>query len=65
MSTEPATTPRPRGRGLLSLLVGIVGLLIVLALWFVTTGNRLVALQENVNTAWAQVETVLAASLRL
>jgi LemA protein len=28
-------------------------------IWFVTAGNRLVALQENVNTSWAQVETVL------
>jgi LemA protein len=58
MSTEPATAPRPRGRGILALLA-IVGLAIVLGLWFVSTGNRLVALQENVNTAWAQVETVL------
>ena len=58
MSTEPATTPQPRGRGLMALLV-IVGLVIVLGFWFVATGNRLVALQESVNTAWAQVETVL------
>ncbi len=58
MSTEPATPAPARGRGLIA-LIGIVGLLIVLAIWFVSTGNRLVALQENVNTAWAQVETVL------
>jgi LemA protein len=58
MSTEPATIPRPGGRGILALLA-VVGLAIVLGLWFVSTGNRLVALQENVNTAWAQVETVL------
>jgi len=58
MSTEPATTPGPRGRGLLA-LAAVVVLLIILGIWFVAAGNRLVALQENVNTAWAQVETVL------
>ena len=58
MSTEIATRPSARGRGL-PILLGIVGLVIVLGLWFVSAGNRLVALQENVNTAWAQVETVL------
>ena len=58
MSTEPATTPAPRRRGLPTLLV-VLGLLIVVGIWFVTAGNRLVALQENVNTSWAQVETVL------
>jgi LemA protein len=58
MSTAPATPAPGRGRGFVA-LIGIVGLLIVLAIWFVSTGNRLVALQENVNTAWAQVETVL------
>jgi len=58
MSTEPATTPRPVGRGLLA-LAALVVLLIALGIWFVATGNRLVALEENVNTAWAQVETVL------
>lgn len=58
MSTEMPTSPSARGRGL-PILLGIVGLVIVLGLWFVSAGNRLVALQENVNTAWAQVETVL------
>ena len=58
MSTEPATTPAPRRRGLPTLLV-VLGLLIVVGIWFVTAGNRLVALQENVNTSLAQVETVL------
>ena len=27
--------------------------------WFVSLNNRFVALQENVHSAWAQVETVL------
>lgn len=58
MSTESATAPKARGPGL-PILLGVVGLLVVLGIWFVTVGNRLVALQENVNTAWAQVETVL------
>jgi LemA protein len=33
--------------------------LIVLVAWFVAINNRFVALQENVHSAWAQVETVL------
>lgn len=58
MSSEVATTPPTRGRGLTILLVA-VGLVVLAGIWFVSTSNRLVALQENVNTAWAQVETVL------
>jgi LemA protein len=58
MSTEPAAPPRPVGRGLLA-LAALAVLVIALGIWFVAAGNRLVALQENVNTAWAQVETVL------
>jgi LemA protein len=58
MSTETATLPGARGRGL-PILLGVVGLLVILGLWFISAGNKLVALQENVNTAWAQVETVL------
>jgi LemA protein len=42
---------------------GIAAALVVLALaiggWFMAVNNRLVALQESKNTAWAQVETVL------
>jgi LemA protein len=40
-------------------LAAIVVMVIVLIAWFVGVNNRLVALQENVHTAWAQVETVL------
>src|SRR5690242_1660515 len=60
MSTEPVTTPAvaPR-RPWLPVVLGIGALVIGAAIWFVSTANRLVALQENVNTAWAQVETVL------
>jgi LemA protein len=39
--------------------LGIVGLLIVIGLWFMSVNNRLVGMQEGVRTAWAQVETVL------
>src|SRR5438876_11322234 len=61
MSNEPSTTlvTPPRGRGLLVGAIGLVGLLIVVGLWFMSVNNRLVGLQENVKTAWAQVETVL------
>ena len=31
----------------------------MLVAWFVSLNNRFVALQENVHSAWAQVETVL------
>jgi len=58
MSTATPTMPGARGRGL-PILLGVVGLVVVLGLWFISAGNKLVALQENVNTAWAQVETVL------
>ena len=58
MSTEPAATPSPRRRGL-PILLGLLALLVVLGIWFMSAGNRLVGLQESVNTAWGQVETVL------
>ena len=42
------------------LLVVIVGILGISAgTWAMTTNNRLVALNESINGAWAQVETVL------
>ena len=59
MSTEnaaPAAT-KPRG-GLIGLIIGVV-IVILLIMWAISTNNRLVALQENVNTAWGQVEAVL------
>jgi LemA protein len=57
MSTE---APKPRSPlGKWSPLLAILVVAVVLGLWFVTTGNHLVALQENVKTAWSQVETVL------
>ena len=49
-------------KGLL-IALGVVGVVVFVALlligWFIAIGNRLVALDENVQTAWAQVETVL------
>jgi LemA protein len=55
--TAPAAPSAP-GRGL---LIGgvLLALAVVIGLWFVSVGNRLVAEQENVKNAWAQVETVL------
>jgi LemA protein len=46
------------GRGLL-IGGGLVALAVIIGLWFVSVGNRLVAEQEKVKNAWAQVETVL------
>lgn len=43
-------------------VVGIGGLILfalVIGGWFMSVNNRLVALQESKNTAWAQVDTVL------
>ncbi len=39
-------------------LLGIVGLIVVGIMWFVSAGNRLVTLNEEVNSSWAQVENV-------
>src|SRR5882757_6515038 len=61
MSTVPATAPvapSGPGRGLL-IGGGLIALLVVVGLWFMSVGNRLVAQQEGVKNAWSQVETVL------
>ena len=40
--------------------LGAVGVAAILSVpWFVSLNNRFVALQENVHSAWGQVETVL------
>jgi LemA protein len=39
-------------------LLGVVGFLVIASLWFVSAGNRLVALDEGVNSSWSQVENV-------
>src|SRR5436190_1430966 len=39
-------------------LGGLAALCLAVALWFVSTYNSLVGLQENVNGAWAQVQNV-------
>ena len=41
------------------LLGGLVLVVIITVVWAISTNNRLVALQENVHSAWGQVETVL------
>ncbi|OQX95682.1 LemA family protein [candidate division KSB1 bacterium 4572_119] len=46
------------GKGLKIVLI-ILAVVIVLGLLLISPYNRLVVLDENVNTAWAQVETVL------
>lgn len=61
MSTaQPSPPTVPSGRlGWTGLLLAIVVVVVGLGIWFAATNNRLVALQENVRTSWAQVETVL------
>jgi len=39
-------------------LGGLVGVVVLGILWFISAGNGLVALEENVNTSWSQVESV-------
>lgn len=39
-------------------LISIVGVLVLGVMWFISTGNSLVALDEQVNTATAQVDNV-------
>jgi LemA protein len=39
-------------------ILSIVGVLIVGALWYVSSGNKLIALDEQVSSSWAQVENV-------
>ena len=43
--------------------LGVLGVaavvLMMVIVWFISVNNRFVALQENVHTAWGQVETVL------
>ena len=45
--------------GLIALGIAIVVIALAVILWFVAVNNRLVALQENVQSAWGQVDTVL------
>jgi len=46
--------------GLIALiaLIAVVGVLVLGGLWYVSTGNSLVTLDENVKTSWSQVESV-------
>jgi len=39
-------------------ILSVVGVLILGALWYVSAGNKLIALDEKVNNSWAQVENV-------
>ena len=39
-------------------VLSVLGILVLSVLWFISAGNRLVALQESVNSSWAQVENV-------
>lgn len=39
-------------------LLSVVGILVLGAMWFVSTGNKMIGLDEKVNSSWAQVENV-------
>jgi len=39
--------------------VGVVVLALVIGMWFVSIGNRLVGLDEGMKSQWSQIETVL------
>jgi LemA protein len=44
----------------LLIVLGVIGAVVLLVIvWAVSVNNRLVGLQENVHSAWSQVETVL------
>jgi LemA protein len=47
------------GSPMTGVIVGVAVILLLLGIWFIATGNRLVAQQESMRAAWAQVETVL------
>jgi len=47
-----------KSKGCLAAAV-VLGLAVLMVLWFVSLNNRLVALHESMSAAWAQVETVL------
>ncbi len=40
-------------------LIAVAVLVVITAIWFFSLNNRMVALREDVNASWAQVETVL------
>ena len=42
----------------LIVVLALIGALILGGMWYVSTGNGLIALDENVNTSWSQVQSV-------
>ncbi|MEW6055849.1 MAG: LemA family protein [Bdellovibrionota bacterium] len=49
----------------LGVLIGLVGLIAIIGLWFVSAGNTLVRKEEGVKATWAQVENVYQRRLDL
>ena len=43
------------------LVIGIIAgvLVLILLIWFISTWNRLVRLEENVNKSWADIDVLL------
>ena len=45
----------------IGIIAGIVAL--ILLIWFISTWNRLVRLEENVNKSWADIDVLLKQSM--
>jgi LemA protein len=57
-TTNAAAAPASGGLGGFKWLI-VIGILVLVGLWFMSVNNNLVGLQEGVKQQWAQVETVL------
>lgn len=60
MSTAPSPSSGSASLGTGRVAIfAVIGLVVLIGLWWMMTYNRLVGLQEQVRTSWAKVETVL------
>jgi LemA protein len=57
-TTNATAAPTGGGLGAFKWLI-VIGILVLVGLWFMSVNNNLVGLQEGVKQQWAQVETVL------
>lgn len=54
---SPVPSAPPSSKGLV--IAGIVAVLVILGMMYVSIGNKLIGLDESMKTQWSQVETVL------